>query len=142
MLLVLPTDTTIHLETLRSVTSLKWLLWSKINTFCKWVMPIIHVLVWTITYSFTSLISKNLNLNHVWVNVSPNARESGIQKPRNFGSWNLKLSGNISLVVAQGIWDPTNDWNLESNDKRPESSAWTLESKTVLNSLVHEAKCW
>ena len=39
-----------------------------------------------ITYSFTSLISKNLNLNHVWVNVLPNAREFGIQKPRNFGS--------------------------------------------------------
>ena len=37
-------------------------------------------------YSFTSLISKNLNPNHVWVNVLPNARESGIQKPRNFGS--------------------------------------------------------
>ena len=58
--------------------------------------------------------------------------ESGIL---GFGIWN----------TAQGIRNPTNDWNpeskfhwqrLESSSWNPESTAWNPESKTVLDSLA------
>ena len=50
--------------------------------------------------------------------------------------------------TAQGIRNPTNDWNpetkfhrkrLESSTWNQESTAWNAESKTVLDSLMHGA---
>ena len=47
--------------------------------------------------------------------------------------------------TAQGIRNPTNDWNpqskfhlqwLESSTWNPESTVWNPESKTVLDSLI------
>ena len=56
--------------------------------------------------------------------VSPSVRESRFQNPGNLRLWNLE-SGNILLMeseiggfgiqnTAQGIWNPTTDWNSES----------------------------
>ena len=67
----------------------------------------------------------------------------GIQNPGKFCLWNLE-SGKFYLVesgilgfgiriTAQGIWNPTNDWNPESksNWQRLESSTWNPESTGV-----------
>ena len=86
--------------------------------------------------------------------ASPSVRESRFRNPGNLRLWNLE-SGNILLMesgipgfgirnTAQGIWNPTNDWNSESKFywQIPESGTWypestvrNPESKTVLDSL-------
>ena len=76
--------------------------------------------------------------------VSPSVRESRFQNPGNLRLWNLE-SGNILLMeseiggfgiqnTAQGIWNPTTDWNSESKFywQIPESGTWNPES-TVRN---------
>ena len=92
--------------------------------------------------------------------VSPSVRESRFQNPGNLRLWNLE-SGNILLMeseiggfgiqnTAQGIWNPTTDWNSESKFywQIPESGTWNLEStvrnpesKTVLDSLPWGNMC-
>ena len=64
------------------------------------------------------------------------------------GKFLLVESGILGFGIrntAQGIRNPTNDWNpeskfhwqrLESSTWNPESTAWNPESKTVLDSLA------
>ena len=63
-------------------------------------------------------------------------RKSGFRNPRNFCFWIRN--------TAQGIRNPTNNWNpeskfhwqrLESSTWNPESTEWNPESKIVLDSL-------
>ena len=51
--------------------------------------------------------------------------------------------------TPQRIQNPTNDWNpeskfhlqrLETSTWKPESMAWNLESKTVLDSLIYTGR--
>ena len=92
--------------------------------------------------------------------ASPSVRESRFRNPGNLRLWNLE-SGNILLMesgipgfgirnTAQGIWNPTNDWNSESKFywQIPESGTWNPEStvrnpesKTVLDSLPWGNMC-
>ena len=73
----------------------------------------------------------------------------GIRNPGKFCLWNPE-SGKFFLVesgilgfgiriTAQGIWNPTNDWNPESksNWQRLESSTWNPES-TGVESRIHD----
>ena len=86
---------------------------------------------------------------------SPHVRKSGFQNPGKFLARNTE-PGKILLVVsgilgfgirykAQGIRNPTRDWNLkskfhwqrlESSSWNPESKAYNAESKTILDSLT------
>ena len=77
-------------------------------------------------------------------------RKSGFRNRRNLYLW-IPESGKFFLEesgiwgfeiwnTARGIWNPINDWNLESKFHRqsPESSSWNRnpESKTVLDFLT------
>ena len=42
-----------------------------------------------------------------------------------FGIWN----------AAQGIWNPTNNWNPDPSDKNPESSSWSPNPRRGIQNL-------
>ena len=59
-----------------------------------------------------------------------------------------KRSAKKSIKTGQKKWNPAlfgirnpPCWNPESSTRNPESTAWTPESKTVLDSLTWGDKC-
>ena len=107
---------------------------------------------------FSPMIAQALAVQKVnngnWTECSPHVRESGLESDKilllESWIWEILLleSGILGSGIrntAQGIRNPTNDWNpeskfhwhgLESSTWNPQSMAWNPESKAVLDSLT------
>ena len=88
---------------------------------------------------FVMLLQSAYNVTWPFLYVFTSSKEIRIPESTKF----LFVESGI-LNTAQGIRNPTNDWNpeskfhgqrLESSTWNPESTAWNPESKTVLDSF-------